>query len=522
MIGNMDWVQKHTALVLFALVLTVGVFLAPQVGLTWDEADNIFAGGVYATFFKEGLNPHAFDGFWDQRSLFHGTIYTQNPTLEHYPPVPIYVGTGITLLSRLVGYGYTGPQIVILFHVATALFFAILVSTVYRFAILLELSPATAVFAGLATYFYPTLFGHGLTNLKDTAQVSLFTLAMYYLVRFIVRRKQTDIIVGAVVWGLGLSTKMNAIYVPVIWGVWTLFHKKYSPLFMMYCSLLVMAIGLAIAFITWPYLWFDPVNRAIAVIQYFATIGQGYTIFWNGVSYLVGEGKPLWWYPWASLFFMSPQILLILAVVGGLRVLWEGNRKRRLLLIWLIVPPLRAILPNAAFYDGLRHFMEILPAFILLSAVGVSGIWSLVKSRTVHILYPVILGAILGYMAIINYQYFPYSTGYYNVFTPHPNINFDRDIEGLAVGEAVAYLNGLKAQYNVWIPIASHVGWNYVSYPNQIVRDMSMGNIVIVINKSSHIRNIPELRVLPELPGFVLDHVISRGSAVFGWIYKRK
>jgi len=485
---------------LFCLVFCVGVVLSPRSGVSWDEPDNIFAGGIFVTFFKEGFRPHAFDGFWQQRSYFRDRIFTLDPTLSHYPPLANYVGSLFTLVSEQFGYGKSGPQIIVLFHVATALFFALLVAHVYNIAILMELTPITALFVALATYLYPTMFGHGLTNLKDTAQAAMFTWAMYFLVR-------GSLVRGAVVWGLALATKFNAVYVPIIWGIW-----KIRSIRGIKKLLVILVVGFATAFLVWPYLWFNTIAHVGEVVTYFTTVGQGYHVYWYGHLYTVGERSTLWWYPWMSILTMTPPILLLLGGIGAMKLLREKDKKRKLLLLWFFVPMARTILPYAAFYDGLRHFMEVIPAMMLLCGVGVEAI-----SRR---LYPVILGGIVGYLILINVSYFPYSTGYVNMFVSNPNINLDRDIEGLSVKEGIDWLHQAYGDVSVWIPISSHTGWVYVrGGRDQIVRDVSGASFIIVVNKASHLRVTDYISTL--VSGCTLVHEIRRGTAVFGWVYKK-
>lgn len=503
----MHWIKRHIALLFFFTVFVIGVVLSPRVGVSWDEADNIFAGGVYVTFFKENFNPHAFDGFWDQASYFRDRIFTLNPTLSHYPPVANYVGSALSIVAEQFGYGKTGPEIIILFHVATAIFLAILTATVYRFALLLGLTPITSLFVAAATYLYPTIFGHGLTNLKDTAQTAMFTLSLYYLVK-------NKLWVGAIFWGLALATKFNAIYVPIVWVLWRFLSGISDKKKVIVDTIFVVLIGLTVMFVVWPYVWFDPMRRIMEVISYFTTVGQGYSVYWYGHIYTVGERSTLWWYPWMSVLTMTPPILLLLGITGVIRIFWKRDVKNMLLVVWFLVPMARTILPYAAFYDGLRHFMEVIPALALLCGVGIEA----VGRRA----YPMLLGGIVGYLVLINYMYFPYSTGYLNIFAENPNMNADRDIEGLSVKEGIDWLHKTYGDVTVWIPIAEHNGWVYIREGrDQIVRNQSMGNFVIVVNKLSHWAKFPEFKTFPAIQGFVLDHVISRGNAVFGWVYRR-
>lgn len=479
---------------LFFCVCAIGIVLIPKIGPSWDEPDNIYSGGQYARFFQLRLDPAILTSRQKSASIFSDQIDSLEPSLARYPPIPNYVGTVLALLAPVS----TGAHIIIAFHLATLLFFALLVATVYRFGILLGLPVWGSLFAAAATFLYPTLFGYGLSNIKDTAQVSLFTLSLYYLMK-------GRFVKGSMFWGLALASKFNAIYVPIIWFFASNKRKFFVGVF----------IGLFTAFLVWPYLWFDPISRAVEVVRYFTTVGSGYMIFWNGVLYQVGVGRVLWWYPWANILLATPIPLLILVVIGVIR---EIREKRGFLLIWILVPTLRAFLPHAAFYDGMRHFLEILPAFMLLAAVGLTQLVKLVKLGKLG--KTILAAVILGQLVYINVQYFPYSTGYLNAFARDPNTRFDRDIEALSVKEAMDYLHTTYGNIVVWSPFGGHLSWPYLRELDVYDFTSKLADSVIFVNKSSH---ITEKDFLVQLgPSYRLDHVIRRGNAIFGWVYRRK
>jgi hypothetical protein len=132
----------------------------------------------------------------------------------------------------------------------------------------------------------------------------------------------------------------------------------------------------------------------------------------------------------------------------------------------------------------------------------------------------IMLGAIIvGQLVFINVLYFPYSTGYYNVLARDPNVNFDRDIEALSVKEAVAYVHQKYGNVRVFFTIGGHLSRYYLLPGDMYMNGNIGGDIVIVINKASHF-SISDY-VAQSLGGYTMVHVISRGDAIFAWIYKK-
>lgn len=502
----MHWVKRHTALILFFLVTTVGFVLSPSIGPAWDEPDNMFSGGVYVNFFTHGFDPSYFTLRTEKASAYGDRIVPNDNNPAHLPPVQNYVGTLFVYGAQLLGIKVTAPVIIIAFHWAAVLFFALIVTMTYRFGLLLGLSFWSSLFAALTVFMYPQLFGHGLSNLKDTAQAAMVITSLYYLVK-------KDLLIGALVWGLGMATKFNAIYVPIIWGLSGVRGIRGIKQW-----IAVVCIGLFTAFIVWPFLWFDTGHRVLEVVKYFTTVGQGYRVIWDGTRYIVGAGKSLWWYPLASFLYTTPLLLVALILFGGIILVRQRVKDPVwvILPIWILVPLIRTLSPWSAFYDQMRHFLEIVPACMLLAAVGLEGLGRLGKLGRLG--GWVIATVVVGQLIFINVLYFPYSTGYYNVLARDPNVNFDRDIEALSVKEAIDYVHQRYGNVRIYFTIGGHQSRYYLTPGDWYVNtDQGKGDIVIVVNKVSHFR-ISDY-VAQYLSGYTPIHEIRRGEEIFAWIY---
>jgi hypothetical protein len=273
------------------------------------------------------------------------------------------------------------------------------------------------------------------------------------------------------------------------------------------------------AILVWPYLWFDTGNRILEVVSYFTSVGKGYALWFNGYIYPVGIGVPVWWFPWATFLIVTPVFYLFLWLVGSIQALFSYRRNATytVLLIWFFVPLVRSFFPNAAFYDGIRHFMEVIPPGILLGSLAVEKLYTEKKTRLVGYM---IMTIALGFNIWVVASLFPYGAGYINSIANDPNSLYDRDIEALVVREGMEYINTKYPPIKVWIPIAAHLSWYYARFPQQFVTAPGDAGAILLINKSSH---VPREK-LESFAGsaFTLAHTIQRGSSVFGWIYRRK
>lgn len=556
----MSFIQRHSAVTLFICVAVIGLILAPRIGPAWDEPDNIFSAGVYVNFFSHHMDPSYFQILTDKASAYGNRIVPNDHLLSHLPPFHNFVGILFVLAAAVAHIATTAPVIIISWHLSSVLFLALLVATTYRFGILLGLSGWTSLAAALLTCFYPQIFGHGLSNSKDIAQAAMVTVSLYYLIRGTVRggKGTRDIIFGAVAWGLGLATKFNAVYVPIVWGIWVIVsafgsvrifgasvkqhnlltafvhtlhdgaEKRVPPRtsdkisslasHLLLDSLLIFFVGLATTYLVWPYLWLDPIGHFREMVIYFMSVGRGYPVIWNGVLYTVGTGKSLWWYPWASFIVTTPLPVLMLVLVGiGGWVRFIRQKPLLLLLpIWILVPLLRTLSPWTAFYDELRHFLEIIPAFMLIAALALE--WIYTKSRSIAWGLAIIVIADLIWITM---TLFPYSTGYYNSLAPYPNTNFDRDIEGLSIKEGIDWTHAAYGNISLWVPIAAHLSWYYLTPRDRYVYALGQADTVILINKASHKIDTQYRDFEASSGAFTLAHTIRRGDAIFGWVYRK-
>ncbi len=515
----MHWIKRHTAFALFLCVVIVGFVLCPSIGAAWDEPDNMFSGGVYLNFITHGLDPTYFRILTYKASAYGDRIVPNDHVTAHYPPIPNYIGALFVSAAAALHIRVTAPVIIIAWHLSTVLFFALMVTMTYRFGVLLGLSYGASLFAALTVFLYPQIFGYGLSDLKDTAQVAMVVTSLYYLVRATKDAgvKKKDFIIGSVMWGLGMATKFNAVYVPIIWGIWYLATARKTIVFTIKYALCIGIVGLLTMFVVWPYLWFSPWGHFWEMVTYFLNVGRGYNVLWDGVVYTVGMGKSLWWYPWASFLFMTPLTVLAFIAVGIAAFLRFAKKNRVLLLLpmWILVPMVRTLSPWSAFYDNLRHFLEIVPACMLVSALALD--WIARRFRPVAVVAAV---AAIAQLVWINVSVFPYSTGYYNMFASMANINFDRDIEGLSVKEGMDWLHQTYGHLKVWVPIAGHLSWSYLTAGDRYIYTLEeRPDSIIIVNKQTH--DADSLRILVAQNNFTLVHTISRGSAIFGWIYKR-
>lgn len=538
-------IQRSIPYLLFVCFFFIGLWISPYIGPSWDEPDNIFAGGVYLRFFREQFNPEILTIRLDQKaSIFGDRIFSQNTDLERYPPFPLILGSFFVVLAEQVYGALSGEEIIQMFHVASGMFVAVTAVFTYGISRLLRFPLLFSIVSAILLGLTPTMFGHGYSTIKDSAQVAMFTVSLYILFRFTTTHRKRWLLLGAVAWGLGLSTKFNAVYVPIIWGIFHLSQSllKTNPaskIHYLKATLLEFVtfslIGLFTLFLSWPYLWFDPIPRVQQIIAYFTTVGIGFHVAWLGQKLVVGDVTALWWYPLGSMLLATPIPILIAFLLGLGSMLYHSLKKPAhstihragflLIILWLVIPFLRTISPKASYYDGMRHFMEVLPSAAIISTFGIYSAVRIARFLFVHLPSINILAIFLAvpiciHAVIINLRFFPFSSGYLNMFAGEKrNELFDRDFSGLSVREGMTYINSKQIPYSVYVPIAGHTSWYYIDPGNRYVYYPEEADFIIFVNKISHASKQELEQSIPK--NFVIDRTIQKGSDIFGWVYKK-
>lgn len=212
--------------------------------------------------------------------------------------------------------------------------------------------------------------------------------------------------------GLALLTKMQAILIPPVVGVWALWHWRFraiKPLAMF------GLVGLVVFFIGWPWLWLDPAKH---FHEYFARTTNRAVLncFYLGQVW-IDKDVP-WHYPFVMFAVTVPVGLHVLALLGAVgqgttltRSASEGlvtsgprwrfglfcGPREQLLVVATLFPLVLFALPGVAVYDGERLFLVSDPMWAVLIGRGAevalghlrqkaeSGQWRLIASRRARV-----------------------------------------------------------------------------------------------------------------------------------------
>jgi hypothetical protein len=176
-----------------------------------------------------------------------------------------------------------------------------------------------------------------------------------------------------------------------------------------------------------------PASHRVPFTMPFQALSGFTTHPFHAPSLFRGQHVPVDPAPWNYLpgYFLVelPDVLLLILAIGALilavylarptlrRTLWNWRGACVALLIFAVVfPPTYAILRKATIYDGLRHFLFLLPPLCVLASVAVLNLLSCLSERSKPAAYATLALLGLGVAAVVveMVQLHPYQYVYFN------------------------------------------------------------------------------------------------------------
>ncbi|HML12367.1 MAG TPA: glycosyltransferase family 39 protein [Xanthobacteraceae bacterium] len=253
------------------------------------------------------------------------------------------------------------------------------------------------LFALVLLCISPLYYGHMYMNPKDAPFAVAMALLLLGLVRaFEEYPRPTPATVAIFAIGLGLSVgtrvigEISALYVIaaliLVYGAEMRAMGPRAAAIRMGSFLAVIAPGLVLAYcvmgLAWPWSVVAPLNPLRASEYFSHFFEKPWKEMFDGVAILVPD-MPRTYVP--TLFALKePEIVLLLGVGGAAGALVVAMRRevtvqRRaelfLLAVAAVLPIALTVIMRPAMYNGIRHFVFIMPAVAVLG--GLAGVWVL-------------------------------------------------------------------------------------------------------------------------------------------------
>lgn len=400
------------AILLSSIFLIIGLATLPGYGINWDTINHLPRGQAYLHYFLTGKRdfsdlPHFFDGYQKP-----GQWYWQNPSSlsidtdipnNTFPRVSLYQKAGVDFNYFVDNDGGHPPISDILSSLFNWVLFQKLglindIDSYRVYGIFLSACLVMLVyywtrkiygsFAGLVAVIslvtYPLFFSEAHFNTeKDIPEMVYWSFLLFSVWKMVITTNWKWMILAGGFGGLGLGTKFNILFSPLVILPWlsaylidlylkkklklVIFLKNNFKLF--FYLLLIPILGFSIFILSWPYLWYQGLEGLKTVFGFYKSIGTATSIdsrfYWHfGINL----------YPIKWVIYTTPLITLALSILGIWAVilnLFKREDKTGLLFIlWLIIPIVRVSLPGTNIYGGDRQIMEFIPALAILAGLG--------------------------------------------------------------------------------------------------------------------------------------------------------
>ncbi len=421
-----DWIARRRGALtpdrLFsALLLAVGIVALTtfgDYGVTWDEDLHAYYGELIIRYYTS-LGA-------DQTALTWWNLYIYGGAFD----LPA------TLLTKISPLGYYETR-----HAFNATVGILGIVGTWKLARALA-GPRAGLIAALLLTLTPNYFGHMFNNPKDIPFAVGMAWGTYYLV-LILREMPHARVSLALRFGLALGltagVRIGGVLLFAYLGLaivalsaWrglaarsigeTARHGALSGL---RTALPALAVAYPVMLLFWPYAQQSPVANPLAALRDFSHHAYGYQVLFDGAYYWASDLP--WLYLPTYILLKLPELhvaLLALAIPVAIYALATSEVRRRLetvapialVAFTALFPIVYAIAIHATVFNGMRHFMFVLPPLIVIAAIVLDSLIDQASRGKWPRLAAAGLAIYLGFHATQLARLHPNEYVYYNAF----------------------------------------------------------------------------------------------------------
>ncbi len=229
----------------------------------------------------------------------------------------------------------------------------------------------------------PRFFGHSMNNPKDIPFAAAYVISIYFLLKSLRQfpRPKFATLAGLTLGiALAISIRIGGLMLigfTGLLGLWEVLanpslRKNFQQDFVHYLKIIlgVSVVGYALGILFWPYAHLDPIGNPLKALGLMEQFNVGVRVLFEG-QYIMSTEVP-WYYEPKFMLMTLPLALLAGLVLLPLAFLKKFyNRRHLLMLLFTVLFPLGyAIYKSSPLYDGMRHFLFVVPILAVLSTLS--------------------------------------------------------------------------------------------------------------------------------------------------------
>jgi len=527
---------------LLAINIVIGLLVFRDYGYSWDEPLFYDYGDALGYAYSP---PEWFSGNFDLGHSY-GSSGDDHKTRG---PAYLLLARGPVYLLEALGLDKASA-----WHLINFLFFQIGVYFLYRLAGR-WMKPSAALAASALFSWQPLLWGHAFINPKDPPFLVFFLASVclgFEMVDSLADQPKkngsrfSSVFIPAILLGITTSIRVLGplagllVLAYAAWK-WRTGLFSYIPQLALYGILAVLAM-----FFTWPFLWEDPLTNFVGVFRLMSDNPTTLSVLFGGDVFRAGE-LPRRYMPFMLATTLTEPVwpLFLLGMFAGYVPLFRqtkntnhdfqtsssanswaslrssidlGESKDKLfsltlVLFWFGVLLAYVLLRRPAMYDGVRHFLFILPPIFIFTGFAFEFLIDHLPSWLyAGMIFLLLVPGVLGIVRLHPYEY-----TYYNSFvggTDRAFRQYETDYWLTCYKEAVERLERkIDAPIKLYVHREAYIA-DYYARENVAVRDLrgaldevQPGDYVLTNSRTNEDR-----RIFKDAPAVI---EVRRGEAVF-------
>jgi hypothetical protein len=426
----MNWLKKQdkSDLIFYALLLAftiISLFVFSDYGISFD-------GPRQKTYGEECLDYYLSRG--------------ENKTALSYINVYYYGGLfdmTAAALCRISPLGDYETR-----HLLNALAGILGVLGTWKLARLLA-GPRAALITAALLMLTPSYFGHMFMNPKDIPFAAGYVWSLYCILlafKHLPRLPVSLIIRFGLALGLTLAIRIGGAllvaYACMGAGLYVILPSLFTTetaatvwwkatlrrvLFLAISFASAFAVAYVVMLLFWPWAQQDPLQNPLKSLEFMSKFGDWPGTILLGGKYVDAMDLPASYLPHYFIVKLPETILITLMLglpVAALRLIQHkglGSRRQvtqfGFLVFAIIFPATYAILKHSVLYDGLRHFLFVIPLICVLCGLFTNALLDALLNRRGRMAATAILVLMLAAQGIAMIKLHPNQYVYYNILT---------------------------------------------------------------------------------------------------------